>query len=63
MYEVDAKQFIDEIKKRPALWDKTDTEHLDKQLRKKNWDELVDLFLGNEDAPTHVRNEFGNYHC
>ncbi|CAK1589528.1 unnamed protein product [Parnassius mnemosyne] len=36
--------FIDEIEKRPAVWDMTSSVYSDKNLRRRAWEELVLIF-------------------
>ncbi|KAJ8707079.1 hypothetical protein PYW08_015727 [Mythimna loreyi] len=35
---------IDEIEKRPAIWDMTSSDYSDKNLRRRAWEELVLIF-------------------
>ncbi|KAF9814770.1 hypothetical protein SFRURICE_014865 [Spodoptera frugiperda] len=40
---------IDEIEKRPAIWDMTSSDYSDKNLRRRAWEELVLIFCEGHD--------------
>lgn len=45
----DSDLFIDEIQKRPAIWDMESPEYKNKVLKKRNWEEIVEIFSDCED--------------
>lgn len=40
----DTELFIDEIEKRVALWDMASTEYSNRITKRRNWEELVEIF-------------------
>ncbi|XP_076045702.1 uncharacterized protein LOC143027943 [Oratosquilla oratoria] len=56
--DFDTEKFISEVESRPALWDLNDDEYSSRDLKRKNWDELVTIFLKKEVSPAE-KNEFG----
>lgn len=40
----DTDFFIDEIQKRPAIWDMESPDYKNKVIKKRNWEELVEIF-------------------
>ncbi|XP_045453130.1 uncharacterized protein LOC123662317 [Melitaea cinxia] len=48
--------FINEIQKRRSIWDTTSAEHVIKELKKRDWDEIISIFGGNNmsQADRHV---------
>lgn len=50
MDRFDTELFIDEVEKRPALWDIQCAEYSNKIIRNGAWQELVDIFGENEDS-------------
>lgn len=47
---VDTDLFINEIKKRPAIWDMMSCEYKDRNLKRKSWEEIVDVFCSSGDV-------------
>ncbi|CAK1604056.1 unnamed protein product [Parnassius mnemosyne] len=45
----DTDLFIDEIQKRPAIWDMQSPDYKNKILKKRNWEEIVEIFSDCED--------------
>ncbi|CAH2094439.1 unnamed protein product [Euphydryas editha] len=52
MKNFDTKLFISEIRKRRSIWDTSSTEHAIKELRIRDWDEVIDIFGGNTISPS-----------
>ncbi|XP_026744340.1 uncharacterized protein LOC113505728 [Trichoplusia ni] len=50
MDRFDTELFIDEVEKRPALWDIQCAEYSNKIIRNGAWQELVEIFGENEDS-------------
>lgn len=48
--DINIEHFILEMEARPALWDVHDEAYSDRDVKKKNWDELVTIFLNKEGA-------------
>ncbi|XP_072375515.1 uncharacterized protein [Diabrotica undecimpunctata] len=48
--EFNTDKFIDEIQKRPAIWDMTNSEYSNKIIKKNAWEEIVLIFCHNEDT-------------
>ncbi|CAK1599007.1 unnamed protein product [Parnassius mnemosyne] len=46
---INTELFIDEIEKRPAIWDMTSSVYSDKNLRRRAWEELVFIFCEVDD--------------
>lgn len=46
----DTDFFIDEIQKRPAIWDMESAEYKNKIIKKRNWEEMVDIFCNSEES-------------
>ncbi|XP_073964259.1 uncharacterized protein [Choristoneura fumiferana] len=42
--------FIDEIEKRPAIWDMTSSNYSDRNLKRRAWEELVLIFCEGDDS-------------
>lgn len=42
--KVDSEQFILEIEKRPSIWDSSSDIYSNRQAKRKDWEELVDIF-------------------
>ena len=55
----DTEKFILEIQSRPALWDLTSNDYANRDLKKKNWEELVTIFMDKEDASDREKNDYG----
>lgn len=58
----DSDLFIDEIQKRPAIWDMESPEYKNKVLKKRNWEELVEIFSDCEDN-LEKKKLLGEYNC
>ena len=61
--DIDTKHFILEVKARPALWDVHDDSYSNRDGKKKNWEELVTIFLNKEGASAAEQYAFGKYHA
>ncbi|CAH2085133.1 unnamed protein product [Euphydryas editha] len=48
MDNFDTERFIEEIENRPPLWDNTLEEYSKRELKKQCWDDIVDIFGGND---------------
>ncbi|XP_047039017.1 uncharacterized protein LOC124643944 [Helicoverpa zea] len=46
----DSDLFIDEIQKRPAIWDMESPDYKNKVIKKRNWEELVEIFCDAGDS-------------
>jgi hypothetical protein len=57
----DTERFIVEVQSRNALWDMTAEEYSNRDLKKKSWEELVDIFINKEDATNAEKNEYGKF--
>ena len=44
----DTERFIVEIENRPALWATSSVQYSNRNLKKRCWEEVVDIFGGNE---------------
>ncbi|XP_066958378.1 uncharacterized protein [Macrobrachium rosenbergii] len=47
---VDTELFIDEVEKRPAIWDTRSVDYKDKLVKRKCWEELVEIFCSSEET-------------
>ena len=56
----DTELFIDEVQRRPAIWDMESTEYKNKITKKRCWEELVELFADPEDTIEKKKN-LGKY--
>ena len=45
----DTELFIDEIEKRPAIWDMACADYKDRVIKKRCWEELVDIFCSGDE--------------
>ena len=61
--DFDIELFIIEVQSRPALWDLNDEKYCNRDLKRKNWEELVTIFLQKEDASAAEKNEFAQLHA
>ena len=61
--DIDTKHFILEVKARPALWDVHDDSYSNRDAKKKDWEELVTIFLNKEGASAAEQYAFGKYHA
>jgi hypothetical protein len=48
--DIDSVQFIEEIEKRPAIWNMSSESYSDRNVMRKQWEEIVKLFGGNNFA-------------
>lgn len=55
---LDTEKFIEEIRKRPAIWDYSTEEYADRDLRQKCWDDIVHVF-GEEHLDATEKRELG----
>lgn len=46
----DSDLFIDEIQKRPAIWDMESPDYKNKVIKKRYWEELVEIFCDAGDS-------------
>jgi hypothetical protein len=46
----DAERFIDEVLSRIALWEMNTEAYSNRDLKKKTWEEFVDIFMNKEEA-------------
>ena len=47
---MDSDLFINEIEKRPAICDMMSFEYKDRNLKRKSWEEIVDVFCSSGDV-------------
>lgn len=61
MAVLNTEKLIEEIEKRPAIWNVTSEEHSDRFIRRKNWQEIVDIFVDTEvgEVDSSGRRELG----
>ena len=45
----DTELFINEVEKRPSIWDMQSSEYKDRILKKRHWEEIVDICCPNGD--------------
>jgi hypothetical protein len=48
MDNFDTERLIIEIQSRPALWDSSAIEYANRDFKKRNWEELVEIFGGGD---------------
>ncbi|CAG9565416.1 unnamed protein product [Danaus chrysippus] len=48
MSNFDTRKLINEIKKRPSIWDTSSIENTNKELKKQDWNEIVAIFGGDD---------------
>ncbi|PNF33634.1 hypothetical protein B7P43_G13017 [Cryptotermes secundus] len=58
MSNFDTERLIIEIQSRPSLWDSSATEYANRDLKQRNWEELVEIF-GGGDLSTAEKKELG----
>lgn len=56
----DSEKFIIEIENRPAIWNSACIEYSNRDLKKKCWEELTNLF-SSEDNTLQEKKEIGEY--
>ncbi|XP_045767123.1 uncharacterized protein LOC123868636 [Maniola jurtina] len=44
--EFDTEKFIEEIKNRPAIWDSESPEYANREMKKKAWEDVINIFGG-----------------
>lgn len=59
-FEIDTHIFIDEIQRRPALWDPRSDLYMNKIIRKKSWEDMV-LIFGDSDDTIENKQILGKY--
>ncbi|RZF39461.1 hypothetical protein LSTR_LSTR000982 [Laodelphax striatellus] len=59
--DLDVREFISEIKNRPAIWDVHNSDYFDRFKKKEAWEELVDIFIPDEDATDQEKKIFGQH--
>lgn len=52
--------FIDEIEKRPSIWDMKNRDYSNKLIKKNAWEEIVLIFCGTDDTEEKKKN-LGKY--
>ena len=52
----DTDFFIDEIQKRPTIWDMESPDYKNKVLKKRNWEEIVEIFGESDDSLEKKKN-------
>lgn len=58
---IDTDRFIIEIESRPAIWNKFSDDYSNRDVKKKSWEELVNLFIERENPTVSEKNQFGKY--
>lgn len=58
--EIDTYVFIDEIRRRPALWNTNIDSYTNKIIKKKTWEEMV-LVFGNSGDTVENKKSLGKY--
>lgn len=43
--QIDVEQLLIEIQARPVIWDSSHVDYGDKKVRRRNWDEIVNVFI------------------
>lgn len=62
MEEIDVELFIDEVKKRPALWDSTSDLYKNRQLKRDGWKEICEIFVSSlTEQPESKQREIGKH--
>lgn len=56
--EINIEQLINEIQNRPAIWDKRSVEYADRNKKKMSWEEITNIFVG-EDASEEKKKNMG----
>lgn len=56
----DVELFIDEVEKRKCIWDMECADYKNRALKKSAWQELVDMFAG-ENSTLEQKTALGNY--
>ncbi|XP_068910076.1 uncharacterized protein [Tenebrio molitor] len=55
MNNFDTEKFINEVQNRPWLWDTSVADYSNREVKKKGWEELVNIFGGTELSVTNKR--------
>jgi hypothetical protein len=58
----DTERFRVEVHSRIALWDMSTEAYSNRYLKKKSWEELVEIFMNKEEAAAAEKNEYGRLH-
>lgn len=58
--DIDTHIFIDEIRRRPAIWDPRSNFYINKIIKKKTWEEMV-LIFGNSADTIAKKKIIGKY--
>jgi len=56
----DTEKFILEIEKRPEIWNSACSEYSNRDVKKKRWEELTNIF-SSEDNTFHEKKHIGEY--
>jgi len=54
--EIEVDTLINEVEKRPAIWDMTTHEYSNRTIKRRSWEELVLVFGGPEDSEEKKKN-------
>lgn len=60
MDNFDTERFIIEIQSRPSIWDNFSPDYSTRDLKKKCWEEVVDLF-GEQEQTVEQKQSLGKY--
>jgi len=55
----DTEKFIFEVENRPAIWNSASEEYANRILKKKSWEELVDIFSTHNECNINEKKEIG----
>ncbi|XP_028140030.2 uncharacterized protein LOC114334191 [Diabrotica virgifera virgifera] len=58
-FTIDVKQLIEAVQQRPCIWDIDDNDYTDKEIKKRSWEEIVNIFIPKKDATLTEKREFG----
>lgn len=59
MAAFDTERFIVEIENRPSLWNISSDDYSNRDLKKKCWEEIVDIFKDKEEMNIQEKKELG----
>lgn len=48
--EINIDTLINEVEKRPAIWDMSSHDYSNRTMKRRSWEELVLIFCGTEDS-------------
>lgn len=57
----DTERFIAEIESRPAIWDISSDEYTNRNLKKRSWEEVVQIFRQKDGMTRHEKKYMGKF--